>query len=117
MFEKLSMSGAARPTVKFAGADTAALLSSKATIEWSRTGSGAALSETEIAKGAWLTVETNGIRIAFGGAVPTSGADGLGHLLTTGDSLFIDSRAMLKTCQIINSTAGSNALVQVTLFY
>jgi hypothetical protein len=68
----------------------------------------------EVATGAWISCETYGCRIAFGGATP-SNVTPLGHVLNAGDSLFLRQAMWLRTAKIINKTAGENFVLQITM--
>jgi len=68
------------------------------------------------AKSCMITCETNAIRYAFGGSVPTPTAGtGVGHLLEDGDSLELSSVDAIRTIQIISAVAGSHAALKVTV--
>lgn len=64
-----------------------------------------------------ITCETQAIRFCFGGAIPTQGAAGLGHILYVGQSLRLSGARAVRTFQFINHTNGSNAFMQVTPEY
>lgn len=61
-----------------------------------------------------ITCETNPIRYAFGGIIPTSGASGTGHILAANESLVIGHPGGITTFRFINHTANSNAALQIT---
>ena len=67
------------------------------------------------AKFCTFTVETNSLRIALGGAVPTQTGSKLGHLLYAGDVLTMSNAKNIQSLQYINDVNGSNAVIQVTL--
>jgi len=58
-----------------------------------------------------ITCETYDCRIAFGVAASTT----VGHVLAADQSLRIPSSSMIQAAQVINKTAGFNAVIQVTL--
>jgi hypothetical protein len=58
-----------------------------------------------------ISCETNDCRVAFGVAASST----VGHVLAAGQSLRIPSNDLLTKARIINKTAGSNAVIQVTL--
>lgn len=60
---------------------------------------------------AMITVETADCRVAFGVAASTS----LGHIVAAGQSIRITSPDMISEVRVINATAGSNAVLQITL--
>jgi hypothetical protein len=60
---------------------------------------------------AMITVETADCRITFGAAATTA----LGHIVAAGQSIRITSPDMISEARAINATAGSNAVLQVTL--
>lgn len=62
---------------------------------------------------AMISCEAFDARIAFG--VSASGT--VGHVLASGGSVRIPSQDMVRASRIINKTAGSNAIIQVTLEY
>jgi hypothetical protein len=63
-----------------------------------------------------ITCETNDARIAFGVAA-AKGASPVGHVLAAGSSLRLPSYQMLQAARIISKTAGSAALLQISLEY
>jgi hypothetical protein len=60
---------------------------------------------------ATITCETFDCRIAFGVAASAT----VGHVLAADQSLRIPSNSLVRTARVINKTAGSNAVIQVTL--
>jgi hypothetical protein len=60
---------------------------------------------------ATITCETNDCRVAFGTAATAT----VGHVLAADQSLRIPSNSLVRTARVINKTAGSNAIIQVTL--
>lgn len=66
---------------------------------------------------ALVTVESNNVRIAFGGTVPTQGATPVGHVVSAGQTLIIDNPTDLATFRFINATASSNGVLQITPGY
>lgn len=88
-------------TYTYTTTDTAALLATAALKANDKT-----------AVGVFLTVETNSIRIAFGGAVPTQA--GLGHLILAGESFRLPDGVSARSLQIISASAGQAAEVQIT---
>jgi hypothetical protein len=67
------------------------------------------------AKGAIITVETYGIRIAFGGTTPTIA--GLGHYIEAGGGLRIYGSTALANFKYINYVTSNNAVLQITPLY
>jgi hypothetical protein len=67
------------------------------------------------AKGAIITVETYGIRIAFGGTTPTQA--GTGHYIEAGGGLRIYGNSALTNFKYINYANGNNAVLQITPLY
>lgn len=63
---------------------------------------------------ATITIEGNNMRYAFGGAVPTNGANPLGHLIYVGQGLRVENPQALVGFQYVNAVAGNNAVMQVT---
>lgn len=61
---------------------------------------------------AFLTVETNTIRIRFDGTDPDSST---GHSLVSGDSIVIEGEQNVSKLRMIRASA--DATVQVTIFY
>lgn len=93
-------------TVRLAGTDTSQLLSAAYYFQNGR-----------FAKTLLLTVESAQLRIAFGGAVPTQGTSGLGHILYVGDILELESLEAIKTLRYINALNGQTAAFQLTLSF
>lgn len=62
-----------------------------------------------------VTVEDQPVRIAFGGAVPTSGPDGVGHYQVAGSSIELRNYAAVSTFRVINYLAGNDASLRITL--
>jgi len=62
-------------------------------------------------RAAIITCESNDCRIAFG--VAASGT--VGHVLAADQSIRIPSNSLVQAARVINKTAGSNAVIQVTL--
>lgn len=62
---------------------------------------------------ATVVCETNAIRIALGGAVPTQGATGLGVELAVGDSFYLDCPEDVASFQFISSASGTHGALQV----
>ena len=61
-----------------------------------------------------ITCETNQIRFCLGGAIPTAGAAGLGHILYVGQSLRLASGRAIQTFSFINHTQQDAAVLQCT---
>jgi len=61
---------------------------------------------------AFISVETESIRIRWDGGTPTSA---LGHLLVAGDSIEIEGRANIRQLRMIRIT--NDAAVHVTIHY
>jgi hypothetical protein len=64
------------------------------------------------ADGILITCETNSIRFALGGAVPTQA--GLGHILASGGSIRLTGKAQISSFQFISQSSGQAATLQVT---
>ncbi len=58
-----------------------------------------------------ITCESNDCRIAFGVAASAT----VGHVLAADQSLRIPSNSLVLAARVINKTAGSNAVIQVTI--
>jgi hypothetical protein len=86
--------------------DTAALLTSYCTVD-----------TTKEIIGVLISVETNPIRFAFNGTTPTQGAAGVGHKLSSGQSMKLTNTSQVETMRVINHDNGSNAILQITLEY
>lgn len=65
--------------------------------------------------GALITCESNTIRFALGGAVPTQTGNKLGHVLEAGQSLHLSHGSAVKTFRFISDVNGSAGILQVTL--
>jgi len=61
--------------------------------------------------GAFITVETNNLRVAFN----TNPTTTVGHLVEAGQSLRLSGSAAVSAFRYINATAGSNCVFQLTL--
>lgn len=61
-----------------------------------------------------ITCETNPIRFCFGGADPTPGGTGLGHILTVAQIVRLASGRAIQTFSFINHTQQSAGVLQVT---
>lgn len=61
-----------------------------------------------------ITCETNQIRFCLGGATPTQGAAGLGHILYVGQSLRLASGRAIQEFSFISHTAQSAGAIQAT---
>lgn len=60
---------------------------------------------------ATITCESFDCRVAFGVAASAT----VGHVLTAGQSLRIPSNSLVRSSRFTNKTAGSNAVIQITL--
>lgn len=67
-----------------------------------------------IVRSALITVETNAVRIAFGGTAPTQGASAVGHVLAAGESIFLDGPEDVRSFQFISAVGGAHGVLQVT---
>ena len=67
------------------------------------------------AQSALITCEAFDIRFCLGDAVPTQGANGLGHILYAKQSMALEEVSDLRTLSFINYTNGSDAILQITL--
>lgn len=63
---------------------------------------------------ALITCETNPIRFTFGDATPTAA---FGHVLAANKSIRIAGGYMVRSFQFISDTAGSAALLHITVEY
>lgn len=64
---------------------------------------------------AWLTVETDQVRLRYDGTAPTSTN---GHLLGVGDSIVVEGEGNVSNIRLIRSSGASvDAAVQITYFY
>lgn len=64
-----------------------------------------------------ITCELFDIRFGLGGAVPTQGVNGLGHILYTRQSISLENINDIRTFSFINHTNASNAALQATFRY
>jgi len=105
----MTFSGTPGPTTKITTGDVAANLSA---IYNNDSG--------EPAIGAVVTCESNDVRFTMGGNIatptypPTQGAAGLGHILYSGQSLYLSSGPAVRTFQHISHTNGAAGILQVT---
>jgi hypothetical protein len=105
-----SFAGTAGTTQRLVITDTASTLDTLASgILTSSTGRGAI--------SALISVQDNAIRVGFGGAVPTQAGNKLGHQLTIGQMIVLDSGGTLKALQLINDVNGSAGVIQITPFF
>lgn len=65
--------------------------------------------------GALITCQTNDIRFIFGGA--TVAPDGLGHVLASGQSIYLDTGNAVKTFRFASAAAGSAGAIMITPFF
>ena len=61
-----------------------------------------------------ITVETNDIKFCYG-STPVQG--GLGHILTTTQSLYLRNPGNIRNFNYINKTNAANAVLMLTPFY
>lgn len=66
-----------------------------------------------LAVAATVVCETNAIRVAVGGTVPTQGATGVGVELAAGDSFYLDCPEDVLSFQFISSASGTHGALQV----
>jgi len=59
-----------------------------------------------------ITCETNPIRYAFGGIIPTPG--NLGHVLAANESLVINHPSGANSFRYVSSVAGNHGVLQIT---
>lgn len=72
---------------------------------------------TKRCTGILITVETEDIRLAFNvNAVQTAGSE-IGHPIAVGGSYFISGGHEASNAYFINSTNGSNAMIQFTPYF
>jgi len=108
----MTFSGEPGPTTRIAGTDVVQNLSAV----YDNTSGRPAI-------GAVITCEDKSIRCTMGGNIttptypPTQGAAGLGHILVSGQSLYLSSGPCVRTFQFINHTTQDNAAIQVTPFF
>lgn len=104
----LTISGSPGDTVRIACTDAAQSLSSDYYTKNNRP-----------VIGALITCESQGVRYAFDGIVPTQGAagTGVGHILASGGSLTLQHGHAFRSFQFINQVNGSDAFIQVTPLY
>jgi hypothetical protein len=65
--------------------------------------------------GALITCQTNDIRFIMGGATPV--VDGLGHVLATGQNIYLDSGNAVKTFRFLSASAGAAGVIMITPFF
>lgn len=73
-----------------------------------------------VARSIFIVVETNTIRYAVGGVIPTNGAAtpaSFGVPLVAGQSLVLSSPIQLNTFSMINAASGSNAVVNIVVCF
>lgn len=69
-------------------------------------------------KALMLTVETQPVKIAMGGAIPISGAGALGHVIQKDSTpVYIVGTYAVSTFKYISAVGGSAGKIQVTPFY
>ena len=61
-----------------------------------------------------ITCEDAQIRFCLGGATPTAGAAGLGHILYVGQSIRLSSPSAVRSFSYINHTQQDDAVLQAT---
>ena len=61
-----------------------------------------------------ITVETHDIKFCYGS---TPVQNGLGHILTTSQNLYLRNPANIRSFNYINKTNASNAVLMLTPFY
>lgn len=66
-----------------------------------------------VTKGALVTVETNNVRVAFGGTVPT--VDNVGLILYVGDA-YAMSPQEAATAQVVSASSGAAGVIQVVTY-
>jgi len=64
--------------------------------------------------GAFIVCEDNSIRWCVGGAVPTTGVDGLGHIMAAATSIKLSNPKAIESFAFLNAAAQSIAVLQVT---
>jgi len=69
------------------------------------------------ALGIEVSVETQSVRVGFGGAVLTQGASGLGHLLTVGTIKRYYGSQVMSTFQYISAVINVHGDLVITPFY
>lgn len=65
--------------------------------------------------GAFISVEDNNVRIAFGDTDPTQA--GLGHKVVAGDSIRLSGYNEVNRLSYINAVNGSDAVLQITIIF
>lgn len=88
--------------------DTAALLSTSATLE-------SVGDHPKQANSAVITIEDENIRYAFGVTPVKNGAGELGHPAGDGDVIKLNSYKALKDFKFVSAVAGSHAKLMVTI--
>jgi hypothetical protein len=96
--------GTPGPTTRIAASNTAASLSSSLL-----TVSGVST------RGAIISVESYGVRVAFGGTTPASGVTG--HYIEAGGSIRVYGLTAMQGFKYVNDVSGNNAILQVTPLY
>ncbi len=61
-----------------------------------------------------VTCEIKGIRFCLGGSTPTQGYNGLGHILSPGESIKLTNPKTIQTFSFINQNNGEDATLQVS---
>jgi len=109
----MPLQGVYGPTLKYTmTSDTAvSVQTAYAAGTWTRVSDGT----TYVPIGVLITCETNAGRFSLGSATAT--VDGVGHVLATGNSVRIIGMGAVAGMKITNSTAGSNAVFQITPEY
>ena len=67
--------------------------------------------------GMLVQVETNPIRVCFGGTVPTQVAPKMGHRIVQDQTWQVGSLQGCKSLQLVNDAASAAAVLQITPFY
>ena len=106
MLRSISIDGVPGATATYTSTDVAQTLPAAVTTIAGRT-----------IVGFLMTVETNPVSIAFGGAIPTQGASPLRHLLSAGDTLKVSGSQVATTFRYISAGAGNASTLQITPFY
>lgn len=94
--------GVAGATTRQASTDTAATINAAVLA-----------SGTVLAKGIFVQVDTNSIRLAFGGATPVAGAGGLGVTLAAGDTMKM-SYTTAKKMKLVSAASGVHGGINIT---
>ena len=107
MIKTMNFMGVPGPTTRTASTDTAQSISASVITSSGRT-----------MQGMILSVDSQPIRIAFGGTAPTQGATGIGHTLQKDlDPVIIMGADLCDTMQFISATNSTHGGLHITPLY